>query len=85
MCAGGVPDHMISLTAAQLEVLKSLHASAQRPGPPPAEMHGEGALKELFAKGGYSGQSGNLAPLDVDALALLAPGVLLVITLLCDR
>ena len=37
-------------------------------------MHGEGALTELFAKGGYCGKAGNLAPLDVDALALPPEG-----------
>ena len=47
---------------------------ARRLGPPPEDMHGEGALTELFAKGGYSGQAGNLAPLDVDALALPPDG-----------
>ena len=37
-------------------------------------MHGEGALKELFAKGGYVGRAGAIAPLDVDALALPPDG-----------
>ena len=37
-------------------------------------MHGEGALKELFANSCYSGQAGNLAPLDVDRLALPPEG-----------
>ena len=37
-------------------------------------MHGEGALKELFAKGGYVGHAGNIAPLDVDALVLPPEG-----------
>ena len=58
------------MTAAQSEVLQSLQQMARRLGPPPEDMHGEGALTELFAKGGYSGKAGNLAPLDVDALAL---------------
>ena len=31
-------------------------------------------LKELFAKGGYVGRTGNIAPLDVDALALSPEG-----------
>ena len=39
-------------------------------------MHGEGALKELFAKGGYAGVSANTAPLDVGALALPPDGFL---------
>ena len=43
------------LTAAQEDVIASLKLSAQRLGAPPEDMHGEGALKELFAKGGYSG------------------------------
>ena len=38
-------------------------------------MHGEGALKELFAKGGYVGQAGNTAPLNVAALALPPDGI----------
>ena len=38
-------------------------------------MHGEGALKELFAQGGYVGRDGNIAPFDVDALALLPDGL----------
>ena len=62
------------LTAAQEDVIASLSLSAQRLGTPPEDMHGEGALKELFAKGGYSGQAGNLAPLDVDRLALPPEG-----------
>ena len=62
------------LTAAQADVMDSLTLSAQRLGSPPDGMHGEGALKELFAKGGYSGQAGNLAPLDVDRLALPPEG-----------
>jgi hypothetical protein len=62
------------LTAAQVDVMDSLTLSAQRLGSPPEGMHGEGALKELFAKGGYSGQAGNLAPLDVDRLALPPEG-----------
>ena len=62
------------LTAAQEDVTASLKLSAQRLGAPPEDMHGEGALKELFAKGGYSGQAGNLAPLDVDRLALPPEG-----------
>lgn len=43
-------------------------------GPPPDDLHGEGALKELFAKGGYMGSFGNLQRLDVDALALPPDG-----------
>ena len=37
-------------------------------------MHGEGALNELFAKGGCSGQARNLALFDVDRLALPPEG-----------
>ena len=37
-------------------------------------MHCEGALKELFAKGGYVGRASNIALLDVDALALPPDG-----------
>ena len=66
------------MTAAQSEVLKSLQQMVRRLGPPPEDMHGEGALTELFAKGGYSGQAGNLASLDVDALALPPDGFTLV-------
>ena len=55
-------------------VLSSLYLSAHRLGSPPKGLHGEGALKELFAKGGYSGHAGNLAPLDVDRLALPPDG-----------
>jgi len=54
--------------------MASLNLSAQRLGSPPDGLNGEGALKELFAKGGYSGQAGNLAPLDVDRLALPPEG-----------
>lgn len=61
MCSGCVPDPQNSPTAAQLEVLNSLHASAQR---------------ELFAKGGNAGVSGNTALLDVDELALPPDGFL---------
>ena len=50
------------LTAAQEDVIASLKRPAQRLGAPPEDLHGEGALKELFAKGGYSGQAGNLPP-----------------------
>ena len=63
-----------SLIAAQADVIATLSLSAQRLGTPPEGLHGEGALKELFAKGGYSGQAGNLAPLDVDRLALPPEG-----------
>ena len=48
--------------AAQSDVMASLNLSAQRLGSPPDGLNGEGALTELFAKGGYSGQAGNLAP-----------------------
>ena len=70
LCAGCVPNNTSSPSDAQVVVLNSLHACAQRLGAPPVGMHGEGALKELFAKGGYVGRSGNIAPLNVDALAL---------------
>ena len=62
------------LTAAQEDVMTSLKLSAQRLGAPPEDMHGEGALKELFAKGGYSGHAGNLAHLDIDRLAMPPEG-----------
>ena len=54
--------------------MESLTLSAQRLGSPSDGMHGEGALKEPFAKGRYSGQAGNLATLDVDRLALPPDG-----------
>ena len=41
--------------AAHAEVIASLSLSAQRLATPPEGLHGEGALKELFAKGGFSG------------------------------
>ena len=52
-------------------------------------MTGEGALKELVAKGGYIGRAGNIAPLDVDALALppdgCTPGPLAELEAMCSR
>ena len=55
------------LTAAQEDVMAFLTLFAQRLGSPPEDMHGEGALKELFAKGGYSGQAGqSFASIEVE-------------------
>ena len=63
-----------SANAAQRASLQRIVSACGAMGSPPAELNGQGALKELLGKRGYDGEPSALAPLDVDSLALPGSG-----------
>ena len=62
-------------TLMQRCALRNIVRSVAAVGPPPADACAEGALRELLANKGYSGQPVALAPLDVGLLSLPGPGM----------
>ena len=69
-----VENRSSTATAAHMASLDRIASAVRACGPKPSDLDGEGALRELLAKQGYSGEPSALAPLDADLLSLPLEG-----------